>query len=101
MNTHQQSSREIEEAVNDFFAVTRAHPGIDKKKQLTGVIQSLLTSHSEAIRERVIGLRKDDTLKTGRDGSFSCCTCGEQEDCGCTDYNLALDDILALLNDSE
>ena len=96
-NTHQQpSTKEIEEAVNDFFAITKSHPGIDKKKQLTGVIQSLLTSHLEAIREKVISKRVIP------EHSSECLIVEFPEHCDCDNYvkyNQALDDILALLNE--
>lgn len=41
-NIEETNSREVEEAVDDYLAVTKAHPGIDKRKQLIGVFHQQL-----------------------------------------------------------
>ena len=107
--THQQPSKEWEEDFQKLAAVNynlylggtvfRADTqeewtSVQAEQEIIDFIQSLLTSHSQSIRERVEGLRrKEHDMKVAvRFGSDA----GAGHAIG---YDNALDDILALLTD--
>lgn len=97
MNTHQQpSTKEWVERLEAIIAERHGGAGLCDHLLLTTVypfIQSLLTSHSEAMRERVEGMRKTDPNKVPPFPKV------EYTHLDVFGYNQALDDILALLND--
>lgn len=121
MNTHQQPSRKSwEEEFNKQFVScvrdaccgvcadtcgrhTHDYQVTAEPEEIKSFIQSLLTSHSEAIREKVEGMRRDQKKKKESDPHFTGCgACGSSHPaiCGCKEVNEVLDDILALLNDT-
>lgn len=112
MNTHQQpSSKEWEKRVVELqfkTMLSRDMPEVAKKyhQEMIDFIQSLLTSHSEAIRERVIKKRQYPCQHGPSDSCDTECMYQDTEEkmfirLG---YNQALsdvDDILALLTDEK
>ena len=44
----------IEEAVDDYLAITKVHPSIDKRKQLIGAFHQELQKAREEERERIL-----------------------------------------------
>ena len=96
-NTHQQpNSKEWEKRVVELqfkTMLSRDMPEVAKKyhQEMIDFIQSLLTSHSEAIRERVMKLEYEEN---DADGNHSYDRARQKEG-----YYYAKDDILALLTD--
>ena len=102
MNTHQQPSSRVREEIIEWM-----YKGLPRGKTIPNfdhLLDALLTSHSEAIRERVEGMRRDQKKKKESDPYFTGCgACGGSYPaiCGCKEVNEALDDILALLTDKK
>ena len=95
MNTHQQpSSAAGTDQWARRFLSAGTELGFGDLSMMVGVVSEIITaqkqSHSEAIRERVL------------DKKNNFCDCSMDETCwDCTQYKMACDDILALLNDSD